>query len=176
MRPNFFPSWLMTTSIITIASASPALLFRQSCDEGNKRVCYGIDGGTSQNLDPADVEYVASYLRFVGESNTEANARWTMPASGSACEEWAIAVPGAGTVLALAKHTTPFVATSVLYDDLASTIDAIGGILECNESGGQMPVMVNKTNPAYSSAEYKATKARPDGITIKLVRDPSFSG
>lgn len=98
-----------------------------------------------------------------------------MPASGNTCQEWAIPVPGAGTVLALAKHTTPFVATSVLYEDLAATIDAAGGLLECSEGGGQMPVKVNKTNPAYTSAEYKGTKARPDGITIKLVRDPNFS-
>lgn len=171
---------MLSTSLLQLllavsAAASPALLARQSCDEGSKRVCYGKDGGLSQNLDPADVEYVASYLRFVGESNTGASARWTMPASGSTCDEWAIPVPGAGTVLALAKHTTPFVATSILYEDLASTIDAIGGLLECQEYGGQMPAKVNKTNPVYTSAEYKATKARSDGITIKLVRDPNYT-
>lgn len=66
----------LAVSAATLVSASPALFPRQSCDEGNKRVCYGKDGGDSQNLDPADVEYVASYLRFVGESNTGASARW----------------------------------------------------------------------------------------------------
>lgn len=66
----------LAVSATTLASASPALVARQSCDEGSKRVCYGKDGGSSQNLDPADVEYVASYLRFVGESNTGASARW----------------------------------------------------------------------------------------------------
>jgi hypothetical protein len=107
---------------------------------------------------------------------TPANsASRTMPASGSTCEEWAVSVPGAGTVLVLAKHTTPFVATSVLYEDLASTIDAIGGLLECSENGGQMPVKANKTNSVYNSAECKATKARPDGVTIKLVWDPNYS-
>ncbi|PVI01094.1 hypothetical protein DM02DRAFT_706509 [Periconia macrospinosa] len=54
-----------------------------------------------------------------------------MPASGSTCKEWAISVPSAGTVLALAKHTTPFVAISVLYADIAATIDAVRGLLEC---------------------------------------------
>lgn len=175
MYSNKFLLLLHLASVPTIAIASPNLSHRQNCDEGSKRVCYGKDGGTSQALDPADVEYVASYLRFVGESNTGANARWTMPASGSTCQEWAISVPGAGTVLALAKHTTPFVATSVLYVDIAATIDAAGGLLECQQNGGQMPTIVNKTNPVYMSAEYKATKARPDGITIKLVRDPNFS-
>ena len=175
MHSNTFLRLLLVASAASITIATPALFHRQSCDEGNKRVCYGKDGGTSQALDPADVEYVASYLRFIGESNTGANARWTMPASGSACQEWAISVPGAGTVLALAKHTTPFVATSVLYADIAATIDAVGGLLECQENGGQMPAIVNKTNLVYTLAEYKATKARSDGITIKLVRDPNFS-
>jgi len=176
MHSTSFFHLLLAASTATLISATPSLLPRQSCDEGTKRVCYGKDGGTSQNLDPADVEYVAAYLRFVGESNTGADARWTMPASGSVCEEWALPVPGAGTVLALAKHTTPFVATSVLYEDLAATIEAAGGLLECEGNGGQMPVKVNKSNSVYASAEYKATKARPEGITIKLVRDPNFEG
>ncbi|KAI4953344.1 hypothetical protein J4E86_006886 [Alternaria arbusti] len=175
MHSTFFIRMLFVAFAAANTTASATLLNRQNCDEGSKRVCYGKDGGQSQSLDRADIEYVASYLRFVGDSNTGANARWTMPASG-ACEEWAIAVPDAGTVLALAKHSKPDVSTSILYADIAATIDAIGGLLECQSNGGQMPTMVNKTNPAYTSAEYKATKATPDGITIKLVRDPKFSG
>ena len=174
MHFALFFRMLSIASAAAITTAYSTLLNRQSCDEGSKRVCYGKDGGQSQSLDPADIEYVASYLRFVGDSNTGANARWTMPASG-ACEEWVIAVPDAGTVLALAKHSKPDVATSILYSDIAATIDTVGGLLECEKNGGQMSTIVNKTNPAYTSAEYKATKATPDGITIKLVRDPNFS-
>lgn len=144
MHSNTFLRMLFVASAVTITMASPTLFYRQSCDEGSKRVCYGKDDGTSLALDPGDVEYVASYLRFVGESNTGANARWTMPASGSACEEWAIPVPAAGIVLALDKHTTPFVGTSILYADIAATIDDVGGLLECQENGGQMPTIVNK--------------------------------
>jgi hypothetical protein len=66
----------LAVSAATLVSASPTLFARQSCDEGNKRVCYGKDGGVNQQLDPADVEYVASYLRFIGESNTGVAARW----------------------------------------------------------------------------------------------------
>jgi hypothetical protein len=80
------------------------------------------------------------------EKNLANSVSRTMPACVSTCEEWAIFVPGAGTVLALAEHATPCVATSVLYEDLASTIDTIGGLLKCSENGGQMPVKVNKTN------------------------------
>ncbi|KAL7624111.1 hypothetical protein AAE478_005668 [Parahypoxylon ruwenzoriense] len=172
---------LVTASPITLNPPAEQLFqARASCSEGTNRICYGPDGGTSQNLDLDDVAYVAAYLRFIGQQNEGADARWTMPAA-SDCAEWALPVDGAGTVLALAKHVNPVITSSVLYEDLASTID--GGpdateaqqqaaLLGCATNGGQMGVKFDASNPAYNTDEYKSTKARPDGIIIKLVRAP----
>lgn len=154
------------------------LFSRAACSEGAQRICYGADGGTSQELDPDDVAYVAAYLRFVGQENSGLEAMWTMPAD-STCAEWGLPVDGAGTVLALAKHVDPDVTTSVLYEDLANTIDggedgenAETALLGCAANGGQMGVVFDASNPAYNTDEYKATSAQPGGIVIKLVRAP----
>ncbi|KAK3318798.1 hypothetical protein B0H66DRAFT_603363 [Apodospora peruviana] len=81
------------------------------------------------------------------------------------CSEWALPIDGAGTVLALAKHTEP---------GLNSTVPtAQPPLVKCGVNGGQMGVVHNATDPAYNTAEYKNSKARPKGIIIKLVRAPS---
>lgn len=154
---------------------------RALCTEGIDLICYGVsNGGTPQALDPDDVAYVASYLRFVGQQNEGADARWTMPAEGDTCSEWGLPVPGAGTVLALAKHVDPAVTSSVLYEDLANTIDggedgtdAATALAECGANGGQKGVVYDAGNAAYKTDEYTASGATPAGIVIKLVRDPS---
>ena len=63
----------LTSLLVAAASlvgASPAasatLQSRQSCVEGKNKICYGVDGGTSQKIDPEELQYLASYLRFVG--------------------------------------------------------------------------------------------------------------
>lgn len=154
---------------------------RATCSEGVERVCYGVKGGTSQTLDLDDIAYAAAYLRFIGQQNEGLDAMWTMPAD-TTCAEWALPIEGAGTVLALAKHVNPIVKTSILYEELADTIDGgddptdadiAASLSGCGVNGGQMGVVSNKSNPAYLTAEYKASKARPDGIIIKLVKAPS---
>jgi hypothetical protein len=122
---------------------------------------------------------VADYLRFTGESAEPGpSARWTMP-SGLDCAEWSVDVPGAGTVLLLAKHINPRVTSSVLYTDMAATLD--GGVnataeakkdslMGCGTGGGMVGVNVDAANPAYGTAEYKATKAKPEGIVLKVVK------
>lgn len=124
-------------------------------------MCYGADGGTSQELNVEDVEYVTAYVRYIGQSNEGPDAMWTMP-SAIDCEEWQLSVPGAATVPALAKHTSASVNSSVLYD-LANTIDGGANATEqerqvaligCAEGGGQLGVVADPGNEAYSTEEY----------------------
>lgn len=154
---------------------------RALCSEGVDLICYGVNnGGTPQALDPDDVAYVASYLRFVGSQNSGKDARWTMPAEDAeSCSEWGLPVPGSGTVLALAKHVDPTVTTSILYEDLANTIDggedgadAATALVECGANGGQKGAVYDAANDEYNTDEYKASGATPEGIVIKLVKNP----
>jgi hypothetical protein len=145
------------------------------------KVCYGVDGGTSQNLDPNDIAYVATYLRYLGQENTGADKFWTMPPSID-CQEWTLPVPNAGTVLALAKHINPRINSSILYTDFANTVD--GGehasaedkaksLSGCAKNGGQLGVIVHADASEYKTPEYVNSKAKHEGIIIKLVRDPN---
>lgn len=48
-----------------------------SCGETAALVCFGVDGSTSQDVEPADVAYAASYLRGIAKSNAgTAGAFW----------------------------------------------------------------------------------------------------
>lgn len=145
------------------------------------KVCFGRDGGQSQDIAVEDLEYVAAYLRYTGASAEGSAALWTMP-SGFDCEEWLVEVPGAGSVLVLAKHINPRITSAVLLTDIADTID--GGvdasdedrekaIIDCGTGGGMLGVAADAQNPAYNTEEYKASGARPEGIIVKIVRAPS---
>lgn len=153
---------------------------RAACGEGPELVCYGVEGGTSQNLDPEDVEYAAAYLRYLADSNN--NPIWNIP-SEFECAEWTLPLFGAGTVLALAKHINPRTNSGVTYHDLARTIDGgedatdgqraaslLGG---CATNGGQLGILVDLENPAYKTPEYIDSGMKPADIIIKLVRDPT---
>ncbi|KAL8365069.1 hypothetical protein RB595_004063 [Gaeumannomyces hyphopodioides] len=166
---------------LAVTSSSPLLQARQSCVEGKERVCYGVSGGQPQGLDVEELEYIGAYLRFVGQSNKGLNAFFAMPASTEGCQEWALWMPEGITVLVLAKHVSPFVESSVLYEDIASTTDGgeyatekqrSAALLGCAANGGQMGVAVNMANEAYSSQEFKDSKAGSDGIAIKLIKMP----
>lgn len=156
---------------------------RTSCGEGADRVCYGAGGGTSQDLDPEDVEYAALYLRYLADTNS--NPVWNMPSEFD-CAEWTLPLFGAGTVLALAKHINPRTNSGVTYHDLARTIDGgedasdeeraaslLGG---CGANGGQLGVIVDLENPAYKTPEYVESGMKPADIIVKLVRDPAYEG
>ncbi|KAK8121892.1 hypothetical protein PG984_010562 [Apiospora sp. TS-2023a] len=69
------------------------------------------------------------------------------------------------------------VTTSVLYEDLANTIDggedganAAQALVQCGANGGQLGVFFDAANPAYNTAEYTASGAEPRGMIIKLLR------
>lgn len=169
---------------ITMASPSPlssGLDPRAACGEGSQQICYGQDGGTAQKLNIDDVKYAAAYLRYIGNENEgEPEALFTFPKAVD-CAEWTIEVPGAGTVLVLAKHISARVKSSVLYTDIANTIDGGEGasdseiadsLLSCKTQGGQQGVLVNEDDAAYQSDDYKDSGATTDGVIIKLVRAP----
>ncbi|XWW96445.1 hypothetical protein V2A60_004419 [Cordyceps javanica] len=137
--------------LISLVSAS-AVLPRAACGEGSQKICYGVGGGQSQDLDPEDVQYAID------------------------CAEWSLPVANAGTVLALAKHINNREKSSILYEDLAAAID--GGKNSADKgqngkNGGQMGVTANTSNPLYNTDEYDKSGAKPDGIIIKLVKAPS---
>lgn len=171
--------FLIAAVLATATIASP-LDSRAACSETPDRVCYGVKGGESQNLDLDDVQYVADYLRYISDQNQGDAKFWKMPKAAD-CAEWGLPVDDAGTVLALAKHTNPSISSSILYEDIAAAID--GGlnasdegkkeILGCGKNGGQIGVKANLTNPLYHTQEYKNSTARPEGIIVKLVKAPS---
>lgn len=147
------------------------------CSDTDKRICYGDPSGTSQNIDVDDLTYIASVLRQQG-------GLLSRPA-GNDCGDWT--VTQSGTVLVLSKHLNPRVNSSVAYDDIAYTLDggSDGGVnnvtdavlkqtmLGCGTHGGQVGVVVRSDNPLYLTDDYKASKATPQGVILKVVKAPS---
>lgn len=169
---------LAAPSFLSLRSPDAA----QSCGEKADRVCFGVEGGTSQGINVDDLQYVADFLRYL--TSDDPAALWTMPGGGFDCDEWTLPIEGAGTVLALAKHINPRINSSVLYTDIAATIDGGGEnasdqakkeslLGACGTHGGMVAVKVNASDPAYQSAEYKKVMAKPEGIIIKIVKAPS---
>ncbi|RKU47839.1 hypothetical protein DL546_008112 [Coniochaeta pulveracea] len=158
-----------------MASASPSpTLSQQSCFEGTSLVCYGVSGGQSQNVDVEDVQYAADLLRYEGQS-ADPPGFWTFPAKPRSvgCDEWTVLTTG--TVMVLAKHTDNAINSSVLLEDIATTID--GGatataqdqqkaIIGCAAHGGQLVVKVDTKNPAYGSDAYKASGDLVDDVVF----------
>ncbi|KAK4121038.1 hypothetical protein N657DRAFT_658062 [Parathielavia appendiculata] len=160
--------WFATLPLawaVPVLAISGPLASRATCGETAARVCYGVDGGTAQNIGPVDIDPL-----------------WTMPPKfGSS--ECTIPVDGAGTVLVLAKHINPRTNSSVTYYDLARTIDggvdttpeqrAASLLGACGGNGGMKGVTVDTSDPTYSSPAYVSSKAKPQDIIVKLVRAPS---
>ncbi|KAL7943682.1 hypothetical protein V8C42DRAFT_346607 [Trichoderma barbatum] len=82
-----------------------------------------------------------------------------------------------GTVQVLAKHIDNTVDSSVLYADIATTIDGGVGATPaqqatalngCGTDGGSLGVVYNASNPAYSASTYLVGYI-PEGILIKIV-------
>lgn len=136
--------------------------------------CYAGNNGTPQNVTVADIQYVASYLRAYGQQ-TRAGRLFTMSAADATdCAEWTLYQHG--SVLATAKHIKTKLNSSVLFTDIANTID--GGasataaqqakaIIGCKTNGGSYGVQYNASNPAYHATTYPAGYT-PDGILIKI--------
>ncbi|KAI0509521.1 hypothetical protein F5B22DRAFT_648947 [Xylaria bambusicola] len=160
----------------------PRLVQKRACGETADLVCYGKNGGTPQNINPDDIAWAAQYLRNIAQvNNGTAGAFWTMPPSND-CEEWQLPLAFGETVLSLAKHISPRINSSVLFEDMANTID--GGanptptsfanslLGACGGDGGMVGVYVNASNPAYLTPQYISSGAMPGGIVIKIVHSP----
>ncbi|POR32697.1 Beta-1,3-glucanosyltransferase [Tolypocladium paradoxum] len=149
--------------------------------EPAKQICYDEPGGTPQNLNLKEVDYIARYLR-----NYQAQAVrqglspfWKMKVSDADnCAEWQVTTKG-GT-WALAKLVGDM-DVAVAFTDIANTIDPGGNapiadkakaLLKCGTAGGQMGVIVNDTDPLYESAEFVNGGFTTEGIVIKLVHSP----
>jgi hypothetical protein len=46
-------------------------------------------------------------------------------------------------------------------------------LIDCGTGGGMLGVTADAQNPAYNTEEYKASRAKPEGIIIKIVKAPS---
>jgi len=82
------------------------------------------------------------------------------------------------SALVLAKRIGTTKNSSVLYTDIANTIDGgeastsasvAASLTGCGADGGSLGVVINSTDPVYSSAAYTAMGYTPDGIIIKIV-------
>ncbi|OIW23585.1 hypothetical protein CONLIGDRAFT_637550 [Coniochaeta ligniaria NRRL 30616] len=163
---------------IAAASIRSSPRATQTCyaSETKALLCYTAPDNTPQDITVADVTYVAAYLRSYGKQ-TKAGRLFTMNAADTPdCAEWSLYTRD--TVTAIAKHVSASANSSVLFEDIANTID--GGasatdpqkkaaIIGCLSDGGSLGVVYNATNPAYNAATYKAAGYVPDGIIIKIV-------
>ncbi|PHH64743.1 hypothetical protein CDD81_4005 [Ophiocordyceps australis] len=160
----------------TASAFKPSQVHATGCHgETPSLYCYDGKGDTPQNVDTDDIAYVAKALRNYGRE-TEEGRFLTMTASNAPdCAEWTLYTYH--TVLVLAKHVFTTVDSSVLFEDIARTIDggqAISddmhkGIIGCHNNGGARAVLVNETHPSYHSDEYRKSGYSPNGILIKIV-------
>lgn len=146
--------------------------------EGSSLLCYHTvqDWGKPANVDLSDVAYAAGYLRHYGKTHPDRN-RLTMTTADSAdCMEWT--VYSYQTVLVLAKRIGVTTNSSVLYTDIANTIDGgeaptsaavAASLTGCGADGGSLGVVINSTDPVYQSPAYTAAGYTPNGIIIKIV-------
>ncbi|KAK4173151.1 hypothetical protein QBC36DRAFT_195309, partial [Triangularia setosa] len=139
------------------------------------RLCYTAPDNIPQDVLVNDVKFIASYLRAYG-AQTRAGRLFNMAATDAPdCGEWLLYAHG--TAQAFAKHIDHMVNSSVLFADIATTID--GGatanstqqataLVGCDTDGGSLGVLVNATHPTYSGSTYPAGY-QTSGIIIKIV-------
>ncbi|OIW25391.1 hypothetical protein CONLIGDRAFT_685237 [Coniochaeta ligniaria NRRL 30616] len=167
----------LSTSLLLSHLTSASVASEETCysSEGGSLLCYRSPSGEPQTVDVANVSYIAAYLRRYGRTNPCKPGFYTMLAQDTAdCAEWTLYTRG--SALALAKHVDPAVNTSVLFDDMATTIDGGGdtatdaqkraAIIGCLSDDGSLGVVVNATNPAYVTEEYVASGYQPDPTAI----------
>lgn len=167
------PLIILTTAAAFLAGGATAF-----CDatEGPELLCYTEPDSIPQNVSVADVTFVAQYLRSYGQQ-TQAGRQFTMLAADTPnCDEWTLYQRG--TVLALGKHLDPTVDSSVLFTDIANTIDGgasatpeqqLAALVGCAENGGSFGVVYNASNPQYNTATYISKGYTPSGILVKIV-------
>ncbi|TRX94652.1 hypothetical protein FHL15_004424 [Xylaria flabelliformis] len=174
---NFVP-----LALISVAVAAPNGLPRSSdaqrvCydTETADLLCYTAPDNTPQDVNVDDVLFIAAYLRSYG-AQIRTGRLFNMAAIDAPdCGEWLLYAHG--TAQAFAKHLDNTVNSSVLFADIATTIDGGPGanatqqafaLIGCSTDGGSVGVAVNASNPTYSGSTYPAGYV-PQGILIKMV-------
>lgn len=128
-----------------------------------------------QNGTVDDVSYIAKYLRAYGQQTREGRLFTMTSQDAPDCAEWSLY--SHKSALALAKHIDSSKNSSVLFEDIATTVD--GGakatdpekqaaIIGCLSSGGLLGVQANVKNPIYTSDKYKAAHSSPDRVSVKV--------
>ncbi|KAH7336689.1 hypothetical protein BKA65DRAFT_538750 [Rhexocercosporidium sp. MPI-PUGE-AT-0058] len=160
---------------LTAAILASHVVGAQLC-ESPIMLCYNAPNSVPQDVTVEDIQFVASYLRAYG-AETQAGRQYTMTADGAPnCAEWTLY--SHGTVVALAQHINSTADSSVLYADIANTIDGgvnatagqkAASLIGCGTTGGSVGVVYNASNAEYNTAAYLANRYTPTGILIKIV-------
>ncbi|GJC90239.1 hypothetical protein ColLi_13077 [Colletotrichum liriopes] len=136
--------------------------------ETPSQLCYTAPDNIPQDVLVEDVQFIASYLRSYG-AQIRTGRLFNMAATDAPdCGEWLIYARG--TAQAFAKHIDNTVNSSVLFADIANTIDGGVGanetqvaasLLGCSTDGGSL-------GPTYTGSTYPAGYVT-SGILIKIV-------
>ncbi|KAK2010249.1 hypothetical protein LZ32DRAFT_607699 [Colletotrichum eremochloae] len=176
---NFF---LKSAAVLSVLAATAAAAPASTSQGEVQRICYGESlelhcysepDDIPQDVTVADVKFVAAYLRSYGRQ-IRAGRLFNMKAVDAPdCGEWPLYTRG--TVAAYAKHVNNAIDSSVLFEDIANTIDGGSGtvksaaIVDCLTQGGSFGVQYNASSAAYNTAAYKDGGWKPDGILVKIV-------
>lgn len=143
--------------------------------ETSAKLCYTAPDNIPQDVLVEDVQFIASYLRSYGAQIRTGRLFNMAAADAPNCGEWLLYAHG--TAQAFAKHIDNTVNSSVLFADIANTIDGgananstqqAAALISCGTDGGSLGVIVNKSHPTYSGSTYPAGYVT-DGILIKIV-------
>src|SRR3569833_641097 len=169
-RPHTMLSKLVTLTIMVLAGQASAAVMGTDIEttalqthicwgESTDRFCYTEANGTPQNVNVSDVIFIAKYLRSYGRQSKPGRF-FTMRSNDTKdCGEWT--AYSHGSALVAVKHITDTIDSSVLYEDLATTLD--GGekatpeelkkaLLGCCTDGGAVCFHFNSTGRAGGAA------------------------
>ena len=169
---------LVSLTLAGCAVAYPLMeLAPRTCypTENDEQLCYRAPNGDPQGVDVKDVQFIASYLRAYG-AGTRAGRLFSMAAKDTPdCAEWQLYAHG--TAQAVAKHVDLAVDSSVLFADIATTIDGgvnatpaqqAAALVGCGTDGGSQGVAINASSPTYSGPTYPKGYVTK-GIIVKIV-------
>ncbi len=184
MLPGFVAATIagLASSVSTAAlghDLEGTALRARSCDsETESLLCYTGAKGMSQDVTVADVTFIAKYLRAYGRQ-TKPGRFFTMNAKDTqGCGEWT--VYSRRSTLVTIKHIDDRIDSSVLFEDIATTIDGgekataeeqLNFLLGCGTDGGAFTVQANLTNPAYADAAYVGAGYKTGGLLVKVVKN-----
>lgn len=162
-------------SAVAAPSSLPGSLRTCYETETPSLLCYTEPDNVPQDVLVEDVVFIAAYLRSYGAQIRTGRLFNMAAADAPDCGEWLLYAHG--TAQAFAKHIDNTVNSSVLFADIATTIDGgananstaqAAALIGCGTDGGSLGVAVNITNPTYSGPTYPAGY-ETSGILIKIV-------